>query len=109
MAELRCEKVDDHYVLRDGAGGLFLAASKFPKNRETRAPLVAELVAHKDELDPKYQFMVSAPQTDSAGNKSVIRYSRKSAEQYVQTEVDGKPTGWKAFYRNGRWVADQPK
>jgi len=109
MAELRCEKVDDHYVLRDGAGGLFLAASKFPKNRETRAPLVAELVAHKDELDPKYQFMVGAPQTDAAGNKSVIRYSRKSAEQYVQTEVDGKPTGWKAFYRNGRLVVDQPK
>ncbi|MDO8271288.1 MAG: type I DNA topoisomerase [Gammaproteobacteria bacterium] len=107
MPELRCEKVDDHYVLRDGAGGLFLAASKFPKNRETRAPLVAELVAHKDELDPKYQFLVSAPQTDAVGNKSVIRYSRKSAEQYVQTEVDGKPTGWKAFYRNGRWVVDQ--
>ena len=107
MPELRCEKVDDHYVLRDGAGGLFLAASKFPKNRETRAPLVAELVAHKDELDPKYQFLVSAPQTDGVGNKSVIRYSRKSAEQYVQTEVDGKPTGWKAFYRNGRWVVDQ--
>lgn len=107
MPELRCEKVDDHYVLRDGAGGLFLAASKFPKNRETRAPLVAELVAHKDELDPKYQFLVSAPQTDAAGNKSVIRYSRKSAEQYVQTEVDGKPTGWKAFYRNGRWVVDK--
>ena len=43
MADLRCEKVDDHYVLRDGAAGLFLAASQFQKNRETRAPLVAEL------------------------------------------------------------------
>jgi len=27
MSELACEKVEDHYVLRDGAAGLFLAAS----------------------------------------------------------------------------------
>ena len=44
MPELACEKVDDHYVLRDGAAGLFLAASKFPRNRETRAPLVTEIL-----------------------------------------------------------------
>lgn len=42
--ELQCQKVDDTYVLRDGASGLFLAASQFPKNRETRPPLVAELI-----------------------------------------------------------------
>ncbi|MGE3465039.1 MAG: type I DNA topoisomerase, partial [Pseudomonadales bacterium] len=30
MPELRCEKVDDFYLLRDGASGLFLAASQFP-------------------------------------------------------------------------------
>ena len=40
MPELKCEKVNDTYILRDGASGLFLAASQFPKNRETRAPLV---------------------------------------------------------------------
>ena len=27
-----------------GASGLFLAASQFPKNRETRAPLVIEIL-----------------------------------------------------------------
>ena len=107
MSELRCEKVDDHYVLRDGASGLFLAASKFPKNRETRAPLVAELLPHGDELDPKYHFLLSAPVKDGEGNKTVIRYSRKTAEQYVLTEVDGKATGWKAFYRNGKWVVEK--
>jgi DNA topoisomerase-1 len=104
MPELKCEKMDDYYVLRDGAAGLFLAASKFPRNRETRAPLVSELLAHKDEIDPKYHFLLSAPVTDPEGNKTVLRYSRKSAEQYVLTELDGKPTGWKAFYKNGRWV-----
>lgn len=103
MPELRCEKVDDHYVLRDGAAGLFLAASQFPKNRETRAPLVAELLPYKNQLDPKYHFLLSAPVSDPEGNKAIVRFSRKTKEQYVQTEVNGKATGWKAFYVNGRW------
>ena len=30
MPHLKCEKVDDHYLLRDGASGIFLAASQFP-------------------------------------------------------------------------------
>ena len=104
MPELACQKVDDHYVLRDGASGLFLAASAFPKNRETRAPLVAELLPHKDEIDPKYKFLFSAPVADPDGIPTVIRYSRKTKEQYVQSEVDGKATGWKSFYRAGRWA-----
>jgi len=103
MADLRCEKVDDHYVLRDGAAGLFLAASQFPKNRETRAPLVAELLPYKDQIDPKYHFLLSAPVKDPDGNKAIIRFSRKTKEQYVQTEVEGKATGWKAFYEGGKW------
>lgn len=107
MADLRCEKVDDHYVLRDGAAGLFLAASQFPKNRETRAPLVAELLTVKDKIDPKYHFLLSAPVTDPNGIKTIVRFSRKTKEQYVQTEVDGKATGWKAFYDGGKWKASE--
>ncbi|MDX9875477.1 MAG: hypothetical protein RBS88_11245 [Spongiibacteraceae bacterium] len=34
-----------------------------------------------------------------------MRFSRKSQEQYVQSEINGKPTGWRAVYRNGKWVA----
>jgi len=109
MPELRCEKVDDYYVLRDGAAGLFLAAKGFPKNRETRAPLVEELIPHRDEIDPKYHFLLDAPKKDKAGNKAVIRFSRKSQEHYVQSEVDGKPTGWRATYQNGRWVESSVK
>ena len=59
MPELACEKVEDTYVLRDGAAGLFLAASQFPRNRETRAPFLDELLPHKDEIDPKYSFLFS--------------------------------------------------
>jgi len=106
MPELACQKVDDHYILRDGAAGLFLAASQFPRNRETRAPYVDELLPHKDEIDPKYGFLFSAPVLDPDKNRVQVRFSRKTREQYVMTEVDGKATGWKAFYRNGKWQAE---
>ena len=108
MPELACATVDDHYVLRDGAAGLFLAASKFPRNRETRPPQVAELLPHKDEIDPKYSYLFDAPTEDDKGNKTLVRYSRKTKEQYLQTEVDRKATGWKAFYRNGKWEISKP-
>ncbi len=107
MPELACEKVDDYYLLRDGASGLFLAASQFPKNRETRAPKVSELIPHANELDPKFNYLMDAPERDSDGNLAIIRYSRKTKEQYVQTEIEGKATGWRAFYQDGRWVAEQ--
>lgn len=108
MPELPCETVEDHYILRDGASGLFLAASQFPKNRETRAPYVEELLPHKDEIDPKYSHLFSAPTEDDKGNKTLVRYSRKTKEQYVQTEVDKKATGWKAFYKDGEWEITKP-
>jgi len=109
MPELKCLKVDDHYVLRDGASGMFLAASGFPKNRETRAPLVAEILPHKDEIDSKYTFLFSAPVADEDGLPTVIRYSRKTKEIYVQSEEEGKATGWKAFYEGGKWVVTAAK
>lgn len=109
MPELQCQKVDDTYVLRDGASGLFLAASKFPKNRETRPPLVMEIKPHRKEIDPKYDFLMEAPEKDPEGNPTVIRYSRKTKEQYVMSEKDGKATGWSAWYENGRWVPRDKK
>lgn len=104
MPELRCQKVDDHYVLRDGAAGIFLAASQFPRHRETRAPLVKELLPHRDEIDAKHHYLLDAPVCDPDGHPAVIRFSRKADIHYVQTEVDGKATGWRADYRDGRWV-----
>lgn len=108
MPELTCETVEDHYVLRDGASGMFLAASKFPRNRETRAPYIEELLPHKDEIDQKYAYLFDAPSKDDQGNKTQVRFSRKAKEQYIQTEVDKKATGWKAFYRNGIWEVTKP-
>ena len=104
MPELACERVDDHFVLRDGAAGLFLAASQFPKNRETRAPLVRELKAHANELEPRFAYLLDAPEADPDGNPAAVRFSRKTREQFVASERDGKPTSWRANYRDGRWV-----
>ena len=105
MPDLKCQRVDDYYVLRDGASGIFLAASKFPRNRETRAPFVKELLPVRDQLDPKLAYLATAPLKDNDGNDTQIRYSRKTKEQYAMTENEaGKPTGWRAFYENGKWV-----
>lgn len=103
MPHLRCEKVDDYYLLRDGAAGLFLAASQFPRNRETRAPLIEEILTVKEQLDPKLKYIADAPVADDKGNKTVLRFRRKTKEQYVMTEKDGKATGWTAEYRDGKW------
>ena len=60
LPDLRCEKVNDYYVLRDGAAGLFLAASGFPKPRN-RAPLLEEILPHKDKIDVNTNFFGAAP------------------------------------------------
>ena len=110
MPMLRCSKVDDHFLLRDGASGLFLAASKFPKNRETRAPLIEELKLVAEQLDPKHHFLLDAPMRDPHGRPYVLRFSRKTREQYVMTEDEaGKATGWQAWFDGGRWTVTAPK
>jgi DNA topoisomerase-1 len=57
-------------------------------------------------LDPKYHFILDAPLTDDASNRTQVRFSRKTKEQYVMTEIDGKATGWKAFFDKGKWVSE---
>jgi len=108
MPHLLCERCDDFYLLRDGAAGIFLAASQFPKHRETRAPTVSEIVAVKDQLDPKYRFLADAPIKDHEGRPTIVRFARKTKEQYVTSEVDRKTTGWRADYRAGKWIETIP-
>ena len=102
--ELPCEKSDAYFVLRDGASGVFMSAHNFPKSRETRAPYVEELVRFKERLPEKFHYLTEAPQLDSDGNKTIIRFSRKEKRQYVTSEKDGKATKWIADYINGKWV-----
>ncbi len=109
MPDLLCNKVEDHYILRDGAVGMFLAASQYPKHRETRAPLVIEIIPYKDKIDPKYSHIFDAPQQDPDGLKALIRFNRKEKTHYVQTEIDAKPTGWKAQYINSKWSVEDKR
>ena len=105
MPELQCVKVDDTYVLRDGAAGIFLAASQFPKNRETRAPYMDELIPHQNEIDPKYQFLMQAPVKDPDGRRALVKFARKTKEHYVMSEEEkGKASGWRADYVGGKWI-----
>jgi len=108
LPELKCEKSDAYFVLRDGAAGLFMAASTFPKSRETRAPLVKELAQFRERLSPKFYYLADAPAKDADGNPAVVRWSRKTKQQYVMSERDGKATGWAAWFENGKWVVTKP-
>ena len=105
---LKCIKVNDHYILRDGAAGLFLAASKFPKNRETRSPLLSEIFAYKETMPEKYHFLFTGPLQDDLGHSTEIRFSRKLGEHYLMTVKDNKPTGWRAEYTSGKWNIKKP-
>jgi DNA topoisomerase-1 len=110
MPELQCLKVDDTYILRDGAAGIFLAASQFPKNRETRAPYMDELIPHQNEIDPKYSYLMRAPTEDPDGRRVLVKFARKTKEHYVTSENDdGKPSGWRADYVDGKWVEEYKK
>ena len=80
--------------------------SKLLNYRETRPPFVDELLPHQAEIDPKHHYLFDAPRIDDQGNRSQIRYSRKTKEQYVMSERDGKPSGWRALFADGRWVEE---
>jgi len=110
LPELPCEKSDAHFMLRDGASGIFLAAHNFPKSRETRAPKVEELARFRDRISPKFYYLADAPQKDPEGNPAIVRYSRKTKQQYVMSENEaGKATGWSAWYDDGKWQEQAAK
>ena len=96
MSGLKCQKCDDIYLLRDSLKGLFLAASQFPKNRETRAPLVGEVKSVLSKLPEKHQIFSSAPDKDPDGDDLVVRFNRKDGSQTLSSESKGKKK--KLFY-----------
>ena len=106
LPELKSTKHDDYFILREGAAGMFLAASKFPKVRETRAPKLAELREIKDKMEDKFQYLFECPDEDPDGNPTILRWSRKKKEQYIGSEKNGKATRWGLYWRNGEWVEE---
>ncbi len=113
LPDLKCIKCEDHYLLRDSMKGLFLAASQYPKNRETRAPRVDEIKDLKEQFvfacrflpdKDKHLYLLKAPRKDQDGNPYVVRYNRTDDIHYVASEKDGKKTKWTATFINGEWV-----
>lgn len=105
MPELVCEKGPGYFVLRDGAAGLFLASSAFPKSRETKKPFVEDLVRHKNELDPKFLYITQAPLKDAKGRPYVVRFSKKTQQHFLASEEEGKQTDDVLYYVDNKWVA----
>lgn len=102
--ELKCEKSDAYFVLRDGASGIFLSAHNFPKSRESRAVKVSELKQFKARLPEKFHYFTSAPEVDKDGNPTIVRFSRKDKSQYIGSEKDGKITKFRLNYDGKSWV-----
>ena len=113
MPDLKCIKCEDHYLLRDSMKGLFLAASQYPKNRETRAPKVSEINKLHNKIieacrflpnKEKHMYLLEAPEKDVDGNPYIIRYNRTDDVHYLASEKDGKKTKWTATYSDGEWI-----
>ena len=113
LKDLKCIKCEDHYLLRDSMKGLFLAASQYPKNRETRAPKVSEINNLGEKIieacrflpnKDKHLYLLNAPENDKDGNPYVVRYNRTDDVHYLASEKDGKKTKWTATYQNGQWI-----
>jgi DNA topoisomerase-1 len=113
--EIPCIKFEDIYLLRDSMKGLFLAASKYPKNRETRAPSVEEFnksVTEETLLDAckyledqeKHTHLLCAPKHDIDGNPYIIRYNKLEDTHYLASEKDGKKTGNTASHNGEKWI-----
>ena len=103
LENIRCQKCDDFYLLRDSMKGLFLAASQFPKNRETRAPLLSEIKDVIKELPEKYKHFADAPTEDLEGDSLVIRFNRKGGTHYLSAEKDNKKKKYFFVYEEGSW------
>ena len=87
-----------------------MAAHTFPKARETRAPLVKELKKFKERISTKFHYLANAPVKDPDGFDTVVRYSRKTKQQYVMSEnAEGKATGWSAWFDGGSWSVDDKR
>ncbi|MEW9824303.1 MAG: type I DNA topoisomerase [Candidatus Symbiodolus clandestinus] len=111
LSELKCSQSSAYFVLRQGAAGLFLAANTFPKDRESRAPFVEELVRFKGRLPEKLHYLTEAPTLDPQGNRTVVRFSRKTKQHYIAAEnsASGKNSRWALFYQQGQWQLREGK
>lgn len=101
--QLTCKESDAWFVLREGISGIFFAANTFPKSRETRSPFVEELARFQHLLPEKIHYLSSGPIIDNNGNKTIVRFNKKTKKHYITSKQEGKFTGWSAIFINKKW------
>lgn len=105
--ELKCQKSNAYFILRNGLSGIFLAAHDFPKSRETRTPLIEELKFFKNRLPEKLKYLSEAPTSDPEGNQTILCFNHKTKQQYISSKKAGKKTKWQSIFINGKWIENK--
>ena len=74
-------------MLREGAKGLFLACSKFPRCRGTGNPSLEILQKHKEEMETKFHKFIEGPtECPKCGKKVFLRWSTKNKNYFHSCE-----------------------
>lgn len=102
--ELLCKNTNDYFVLKNGTSGIFFASNSFPKSKETRTPLIEELIQFKNRLPKKLNYLTQAPITDPYGNKTFVKFNQKTKQQYITSKKNDENSGWHAFFINKKWI-----
>jgi DNA topoisomerase-1 len=54
--------------------------------------------------------LADAPAKDPDGSPAIVRYSRKTKQQYVMSEnEEGKATGWSAWCTDDKWIVEDKR
>ncbi|MBN2142983.1 MAG: type I DNA topoisomerase [Candidatus Aureabacteria bacterium] len=87
LKEVRCSKCSSPMLIRDGASGLFIACSAFPKCRSSENVPVSILKKYESQLPDKYKHLAKAPDIcPSCGAKVILRWNRKGQSNYFSCE-----------------------
>lgn len=109
--ELKRDKKGQYWVLRMfSSGAVVLVPNKYPKVKEFRNITISELIKFKDRLTDKFQYFLTAPEKDPAGDPTFVRFAKFENENIVTSyNKEGKPSGYRYKYRDGKWKLFQAK
>lgn len=83
LNDVKCGKCGAEMLLRDGARGIFIACSKFPKCRGTENVKVETLINHKSELDDKLKILSKGPiKCSTCKEDAIVRFGVKNKKYY---------------------------
>ena len=102
MEKLKVKGKNDHFILRVSGDSIFLAASKFPKVRETRAISITELKSVGDKIPDNFKFYLTAPEKVN-DLPTFAMYDRFKKEPIVCAMLDTTRVVT-LHYKDNKWV-----